>query len=144
MTFLNNLFATKETKKTLQTLDELGKDILQKLEEKNLFDIHYAWSITEQEIKKLITANSKKLTEAIREGKRTPKHLVLNMINKVSRNHCTNGQHHIYRGVLNGTGEAFYDIFKYTMVNFEKMEVITKEQSNEIMEEVQEEIKFVG
>lgn len=144
MNFLNKLFATKETKKTLQTLDEIGKDILYKFEEKHLFDINYAWKITEKEVKKLIISNSKKLTEAIRENKTTSRDVIFNMINKVSRDQCTTGDNHIYRGVLNRSGEAFYDIFKYTLFYFEKIGIITNEQTKIIMEEVQEEIKYVG
>ena len=144
MNFLNYLFQTKETEKILQALDEFCKDIYQKLRMRSTCDFWFVLTTTEQETKKLIYTDSKELTRAIREGEKTPMSCVLDLIYEVTSWHCTSGKNHWGRGGLDLRGQAFYDILKYTLVNAEKMEIITKEESNKIMKEILEDIKLVG
>jgi len=144
MAFLNRWFISKETKEALNELAKIGNDILEEYKDSNFTEILLAWDLINGEATSYLLKESKAWKKIKVENNTSTQHLVLRIIFSISKNRVCSGQHHIYRGTLGFEGNALFNIMKYTLKELEIIKDLSGEQVNEIIEEVLEEIRFMG
>lgn len=145
MSFLLSLFSSKETKKLIGVLDEIGTEIIEKnIKNNDAPSIAIAWSSTSQVLKKTLSKNSKGLSKKIKEERIEPSFVIYNMIYKYTRGALASGRNHIYRGVLSSIGNGYLIINKFVLLRLKQMKVYTDEEVKDLIDEVNEDIRSMG
>ena len=131
----NRLAKTPETKAVVRILDE-AKD---KFDENS-----QAYTTIQEAIHNDIRTQGNEITKAIRESGKSPQVWVYLMICNISGDYAESGQHHIYRGVLNFTGERFRDIYYKALDELVKLGEIDEELAGEQKSGLRKNISSVG
>jgi len=129
------LMSSPEIKTVFHVLDEAKR----KFEEQS-----QAFSIVQEAILSEISSQGNEITKTIRNSGKHPQIWVYSMICNLSGNYAANGQHHIYRGVLDFTGERYRDIFCTAIDELVKLEEINKELAKEQKLNIRKNIASVG
>lgn len=128
------LFLTKEIKDVLCILDELGYR----------FDKYLSFEMVKEQAKKIVLRNKGKLKEIMIERNISPRRAAYSWINNVSGDMLESGEHHIYRGTLNQTGDELLKIFDISTDELVKLGDMDKEKACEQKENIRENIKTIG
>jgi hypothetical protein len=91
-----------------------------------------------------ILENSKKIKEAVRSSDVTPKHVAIRLLLDTSEDYLTSGENHVYRGALNGKGQATFKLFKHYLNEANKYGMCDDSTVNSAIVNVEEQIKHLG
>jgi len=131
---MKKIFLSKEIKAVLSILDELYYE----------FDTYLSFKMVKKQAEKMVLANKGKLKEIIIKSNISPKRTAYSWINNVSGDMLESGEYHIYRGMLNQTGDELLKIFDISTDELVKLGDMDKEKAYKQKENIRENIKSIG
>ncbi len=134
MSIISKLLLSKEIKAIDQILGEVGNKFNQE-----------AFSSIKSVIHEAISAEPTQFKNAIRESKSLNQY-VYTIITNIAGNEVESGRHHLYRGVLNplGLGKEYLHIYKSCLNELVNLNAVNKNQAEEELNALLENIKTVG
>lgn len=141
MNFIKKLFPTKESKLILFELESLNSYF--KTKYSNSLEFTNAWEYVYINIQKNIR-NSDTLSKEVRDNNKITQNIILNLVTVFTYEQLSSGNHHFYRGVLNIRGKCLKDIFHKAISKLKDIGVYSDEEFEDLKQELDDNIKFVG
>lgn len=134
MNIFNTLFLDKEIKAVLRVLRELDIE----------FDKYLFFENVRDQAERVIIKNKNYIKEIMLKDNISPKRTAYSWINNVSGDMLESGQYHIYRGVLNQTGNDLLRIFDISTDKLVEVGDMDKDKAKEHKQNIRSCINSVG
>ena len=132
MKIIKRILAPKEVRTVLSVLDELSLEFNSD-----------AFQTIRRQIEDAMLRDSKKVVNQVKEGA-SPKELVYYAIANFAGDYIESGEYHVYRGILNPTGEDFLRIFDRAVDKLVKIGSVNIEDGKEQKAGIRKNIRSVG